>query len=269
MHNLKQLFKIQEFLKSIKYPDYKRVSKNIIEFIKTDRQLDTVLKGLKGDKPLEYILHSAEFFTLDFKVNNSVLIPRIETEKLVSIGIQEYIDNDFDIVIDIGTGSGCIIISLINTLKLPKYDRDLSKTSFFAIDNKQRALNMAKENIKKYKLEKIIKTKRTNLLDGIELENKRVLILANLPYIPTKELKDLDKSVRDFEPKGALDGGNDGNKYYKELYTQIQSKKIKSFTLILETESSIIKNTKDIFKKYKTTIIKDCFDNDRFVVVKG
>lgn len=269
MYNLKQLFKIQKTLKTIKYPDYKRVSKDILDFVKTENQLDKAIKDLNSGKPVEYITKKAEFFTLEFNINNSVLIPRIETETLVSIGIQEFIDNSFDTVIDIGTGSGCIIISFLNTLQLPKYNKDISKTTFLATDIKQRALKIAKGNIKKYKFEKTINTILTNLIEDIDLKEKKVLLLANLPYIPTKDYEKLDSSVKDFEPKSALEGGKNGNKYYKELRQQIKSKGMKSFTLILETESSIITSTQKIFKKYKTEIVKDCFEKDRFVIVRG
>ena len=119
MINLQKLYEIQKTLKSVGYPDYKRISKEIENYVKNDKDLEKVLNDIKSNKPWEYIKGSAEFYALDFKVNKNVLIPRIETEKLVSLAIHEFKDTKFDTVVDVGTGSGCIIISLLKSLTLP------------------------------------------------------------------------------------------------------------------------------------------------------
>lgn len=270
MYNLKQLFKIQTLLKKLKYPDYQRISKEITSYVKNEKKLDKILEKIKLGKPWEYIRGQAEFYTLNFKVNRNVLIPRIETEQLVGMAIQEYKDNKFDTVIDIGTGSGCIITSFVKSLQLPSINtKSINNTKFLATDISQKALNVTSENILKHKLEKKITLKNTDLLKDIILKNKSVLLLANLPYIPTEQYKKLDRSVKDFEPKLALEGGDDGNLYYQNLYKQLKGRKMKNFTLILETEESIVKETQKIFKEYKTTIVKDIYKKDRFIVVRG
>ena len=270
MHNLSQLFRIQKILRSLNYPDYQRVSKEIATYAEDEKKLEKILRQIKTRKPWEYIQGQTEFYTLTFKVNRGVLIPRIETEQLVSTAIQEYKEKVFDTVVDVGTGSGCIIISLLKSLQLPSiFSGNTKKTNFLATDISQKALNIAKDNIKKYKLGKRINLIKSNLIKDIDLNKKSVLVLANLPYIPTEQYRNLNKDVKSFEPKLALDGGKDGNKYYKELFKQIEESKYKNFTLILETEPSILKNTQDIFKKYKTVILKDTYKKDRFIIVRS
>jgi release factor glutamine methyltransferase len=270
MINLSQLFKIQKALKKVKYPDYKRVSKEIAEFVDSEKKLKKVLDGIKKDKPAEYISGSAKFYTFPFKVNQNVMIPRIETEKIVAIAIKEFKNNDFDTVVDVGTGSGCIIVSLVKSLMLPTIHKGkIDDTQFVATDKSVKALRVARANIKEFDLENSIESKKMDLIKKLDLKEKNVLLLANLPYIPTKQYENLDKSVKKYEPKGALEGGKSGNKYYKELLKQIEEKNISKFTLILETEESIIKKTKAIFEKYDSKIVKDIYGKDRFLIVKN
>mgnify|MGYP001095876431 CR=1 FL=1 len=270
MNNLTQLFEIQKALNKANYPDYKRVSKEIIEFVEDEKDLKKVLNNIKKDKPWEYICGCTEFYTITLKVNPNVLIPRIETEKLVGLAIQEYKDNDFDTVLDIGTGSGCIIISLVKSLMLPTIHKGkIDKTEFYATDKSVKALRVARRNVKEHDLKEIIKVRKMDVIERINLDGKNVLLLANLPYIPEEQYEKLDKSVKKYEPKGALEGGLSGNKYYKRLLSQIKQKGMRSFTLILETEESIIKDTKKIFKEFKPQIIKDIYDKDRFLIMRG
>lgn len=270
MNNLTQLFEIQKALKKAKYPDYKRVSKEIIEFVEDEKDLKKVLDNIKKDKPWEYICGYTEFYTIPFKVNQNVLIPRTETEKLVGLAIQEYKEKDFDTVVDIGTGSGCIIISLVKSLNLPSIHKGkIDNTEFFATDTSVKALRVARKNVKEHELKDTIKVRKMDIIKKLKLEDQNVLLLANLPYIPEEQYEELDKSVKKYEPKGALEGGRSGNKYYKRLVDQIEESGLKSFTLILETEESIIKDTKDIFKDYSPKIVKDIYDKDRFLIMRG
>jgi len=270
MINLQKLYDIQKVLNDAKYPDYKRVSKEILDYVKDEKQLQKILKEIKKYKPWEYIRGSVEFYALEFKINKNVLIPRIETEKLVSIGIQEFKDKKFDTVVDVGTGSGCVIISLVKSLMLPTiYKGKIKDIKFVATDIDNKALPVVKKNIKEHQLNEVIKAHKADLISKLKLEGKNVLILANLPYIPTAQYKELNESVRMYEPKIALDGGKDGNKYYRKLAEQLAKSKLKSFTLILETEESIIQETQKIFKKYKTQVIKDIQEKDRFLIVRN
>jgi release factor glutamine methyltransferase len=270
MNNLSQLFEIQKALKKAKYPDYKRVSKEILEFVKDDKDLKKILDNITKDKPWEYICGSTEFYTIPLRINPNVLIPRIETEKLVGLAITEYKENKFDTVVDIGTGSGCIIIALVKSLMLPSINKEeINNIEFVGTDNSVKALKVARKNVKDHELTGLIKIKKMDIIEKLNLDDKKVLFLANLPYIPEEQYKKLDNSVKKYEPRGALDGGLSGNKYYKRLLEQIKEKKMKSFTLILETEESIITETKDLFKEFKPQTIKDIYDKDRFLFMRG
>lgn len=270
MNNLTQLFEIQKALKQAKYPDYKRISKEIAEYVKNEKDLKRVLNNIKTDKPWEYICGNAEFYTIPFEVNQNVMIPRVETEKLVALAIQEYKDKDFDMVIDIGTGSGCIIISLIKSLLIPTiYEEDIKDTEFIATDKSVKALRVVKKNVKKHDLRNFVIVKKTDTINHLNTKGKKVLLLANLPYIPTDQYEKLDKSVKNYEPKSALEGGEDGNREYKKLAEEIKKSSMKSFTLILETEESIIGKTKKLFKKYSPRIVKDIKDKERFLIVRS
>jgi release factor glutamine methyltransferase len=270
VNNLTQLFEIQKALGEIGYPDYKRVSKEIAEFVENDKDLKNVLENIKKDKPWEYICGYTEFYTIPFKINQNVMIPRIETEKLVGLAIQEFKDKDFDTVVDIGTGSGCIIISLVKSLQLPSIHKGkIKNTEFYGTDKSIKALRVARKNVKEHELNDIIQIRKMDVIDKLKLEDKNVLLLANLPYIPEDQYEELDKSVKKYEPKGALEGGRSGNKYYKRLLDQIENSDMKSFTLILETEESIIEETKELFKKFKPKTIKDIYDKNRFLIMRG
>lgn len=270
MNNLSQLFEIQKALKEVNYPDYKRVSKEITEFIDNKKDLNRVLDNIKKDKPWEYICGHTEFYTIPFKLNQSVLIPRVETEKLVGLAIKEYKEQKFDAVVDVGTGSGCIIISFVKSLMLPSIHKGkINNIEFYATDKSVKALRLARKNVKEHELQEIIKVRKMDLIEKLNLEDKKVLLLANLPYIPEQQYQNLDNSVKKYEPKSALTGGVSGNKYYKKLVEQIKEKKIKSLTLILETEESIIGNTKDLFKEFKPEIIKDIYEKDRFLMMRS
>lgn len=270
MNNLSQLFEIQKALKEANYPDYKRVSKEIAEFVEDEKDLKDVLDNIKRDKPWEYICGYSEFYTIPFKVNQNVMIPRIETEKLVGLAIQEYKDKDYDTVVDIGTGSGCIIISLVKSLMLPSiHEGKINNTEFVATDKSVKALRVARKNVKEHELKEKIKVRKMDVINKLNLEDKRVLLLANLPYIPQEQYEELDKSVKKYEPKGALEGGRSGNKYYKRLIDQIKDSNMKSFTLILETEESIIDDTKEIFDEFEPEIIQDINEKDRFLIMRS
>jgi len=156
-------------------------------------------------EPIAYITGNQPFMSLDFKVNPSVLIPRPETEKLVEVAIDLIKSRDF-IIADIGTGCGCIAITLA------KY---LPEIKVIGIDSSPEAIAIAKENARKHKVENRCEFVVGNMLEP--LKNKPDLILSNPPYIPTADIEKLDPDVKDFEPHQALDGGADGLDYIRKL----------------------------------------------------
>ena len=167
---------------------------NIISF-------ENIINDLKQNIPIQYILGEAHFYDLKFKVNSSTLIPRGETEELV----QYILIHDFTSVLDIGTGSGCIAISIAKN----------SNSKITAIDNSIEALEIAKSNA-------ILNSVKINfvLSDVFNFSDtkKYDLIVSNPPYVLESEKKIMDKNVLDYEPHNALFvSDNDPLVYYNEI----------------------------------------------------
>ena len=205
--DLKTLFYIQEVLKESGYYDISRISKEIFDFSKTkSTELELILDRIRQQEPWEHIRGYAYFRGERYIVNKNTLIPRIETEQLVDIAISLIKENSYSKVFDIGTGTGCIIISLAKEI-----ENRGNKISFVATDISTPALDIAKQNASNLKV-KNINFKSENLINKSWLSNG-ILILANLPYIPSKMYQELEPSVKDYEPKIALEGGRDGLSY--------------------------------------------------------
>lgn len=187
-------------------------------------------KSLKPlNKPKQYQQSYTEFYKLKFKVTPDVLIPRPETELLVD-EVLTSIKGKNTIVLDIGTGCGNIAISIA---------KNNSDVKIFATDISNLALKIAKKNTKLHKVESRIKFIQSNLLKKIKISdtrNKRLIIVTNLPYIPSARIPYLDSSVKDFEPKNALDGGMDGFELYRKLFAQIKKKSWKVSLIIGEID---------------------------------
>ena len=275
--NLKKLFQIQKTLEKVGYFDISRVANEIYSYSEeNDIEIEDILKRIEKDEPWEYIRGYAEFRGINFLVTKDTLIPRIETEQIVDIALDliEKKNIPYSKIIDIGTGTGCIIISLYKELKKNKEEIEEKEKNrgkdkeytFLATDSSSKALDIAKENAKRNSIKNISFVKK-NLISIEDLENNS-LILANLPYIPTNQYMELDKSVKDFEPKKALDGGQDGLKYYKELLTIIQKTQKKNIDLIVEIEPSTLTDLKKLVPENTSLkIIKDFREKNRFLLL--
>ncbi len=178
-------------------------------------------RRLKGE-PVAYLTGKKEFFGLEFLVDKNVLVPRPETELIVEEALKRFriYDLGFTNVVDIGTGSGNIIISIARSLRRAKRN----KINFYAVDISRKALNIAKKNAGKNKLEKSIKFIKSDLLGyflkkKIGLEN--VLIVANLPYVSPEIYKKYRENLK-FEPKRALISGDKGLRHYKRLIGEVR-----------------------------------------------
>lgn len=204
------------------------------------------------------------FCERQFVVNNKVLIPRVETEQLVD-NVSSYIKNkNLDSsqisIYDIGTGSGCIAITL--ALQYPH-------AKITAIDISDDALKIAKANAAKHNVTNQIAFMQNDLLENI-FSNIDILV-SNLPYIPTSRVKTLDPSVRDFEPVLALDGGNDGFELYRQLLRQIANlHRIPSYMIFEideEQEKLAVSEAKSIFTNRTIEIKKDKYGYNRFLEI--
>ncbi|MCK9379219.1 MAG: peptide chain release factor N(5)-glutamine methyltransferase [Candidatus Moranbacteria bacterium] len=176
-------------------------------------------------EPIAYILGHKEFFGLDFSVNKHTLIPRPETEQLVELAIQESTNENQELrIIDVGTGSGCIIISIAKNNE----QGTMNNVKFYATDASEEALKIAKRNALAHNVNKKIKFLQGNLLTPLignwklEIGNSRIIILANLPYLSKEIYTSTSLDVKNFEPKSALFSAHSGLAHYEELFAQIK-----------------------------------------------
>ena len=173
-----------------------------------------------ANEPIGYILGEKEFFGLPLMVGPGTLIPRPETEVLVEIALErcKAIENisEYLNIIDVGTGSGAIAITLA---------RYLSNFRVYGIDVSEDALRWAKKNEELFNLHDNIELNRGDLLSDISatLEHKISVLVANLPYIPTEEANTLPEEIREQEPFVAIDGGEDGLDLFRRLAAQLSS----------------------------------------------
>ena len=163
------------------------------------------LKRRSNNEPIAYILEEKEFWSKKFIVSKDTLIPRPDTEILVDQILKIYKDKKISIL-DIGTGSGCIILSLLNNLKHSKG---------LGIDISRNAILIAKKNALKHNLSCNVKFLNKSFE---EIVNKKFdLIVSNPPYIMRKDIKNLSDDIKKYEPRMALDGGNDGLDVIKKV----------------------------------------------------
>tara|TARA_E500000178_G_scaffold18392_1_gene17401 strand:+ start:58 stop:897 length:840 start_codon:yes stop_codon:yes gene_type:complete len=211
------------------------------------------LQRRSNNEPIAYILEEKEFWSKKFYVNKGTLIPRPETELLVDKILKIFNEKKISIL-DIGTGSGCIIVSLLSSLK---------KCSGIGIDISKNAIFIAQKNALKYKLSKRVKFLNKSLENVFS--KKFDLIVSNPPYIDRKDIKNLSDDIKKYEPILALDGGNDGLDLIKKvIYKSKHILKIKGL-LALEIGNEQIKKVskllidnnfriKDVIKDYKNNV---------------
>ena len=218
------------------------------------------LKRRIKNEPMAYILEEKEFWSKKFKVSKDTLIPRPETELLVDKLLKIYRGKKISIL-DIGTGSGCIIISLISELK---------KSIGAGIDISKKAILIAKKNATKYNLSNRIKFLNKSF-EGL-VDKRYDLIVSNPPYIKHKDIKNLSDDIKIFEPRMALDGGNDGLDVIKKIiYKSKYILKINGL-LALEIGNEQIKKVSNILIDNKFRIkevIKDYKNNVRCVLAQN
>src|ERR1051325_5258483 len=163
-----------------------------------------------GGKPLQYITGSQEFFGLEFIVNTEVLIPRPETELLVEASLKLISQIGAPVICDVGTGSGCIIISLL---------KNLPQARACALDISPAALAIAKENAVRHQVEERLELMRSDCFSTLDPDRGPTfdLIVSNPPYVAERAFDGLQREVRDFEPVVALTAGPDGLDMIKRI----------------------------------------------------
>ena len=264
--------KIEQLFDAEKIDDYADIDWIMVEILKVKRSMlpfygeissenenlimEAVQKRLKHI-PIAYIFGKTNFYGYDLKVNENVLIPRLDTEVLVEKVVDDIKSQNKKVsVLDIGTGSGAIIISV----------KKETGANCFAVDVSKNALMLAKENAKDNNAE--IEFVESNLFDNIK--NLKVdYIVSNPPYIETEVVKGLEPEVVSNEPILALDGGEDGLDFYRKIVKDSKKHLNKKGRLYFEIGynqgESVSSLMKDDFEEIE--VIKDYGGNDR--VVKG
>lgn len=182
-------------------PDYELTEEQLADF-------KTMVEKRKSGIPSQYIVGKCEFMGYDFFVDENVLIPRADTEVLVEKVLEFSAKNKFKNILDMCTGSGCIAISLVLNGVEKAVGADIS----------QGALNIAEKNAEYNDVKNKTEFIHSDLFENIE--GVFDAIVSNPPYIPKEDIKSLMREVKDHEPLSALDGGDDGLDFYREITKQ-------------------------------------------------
>ena len=216
---------------------------------------------LEEKKPVQYVIGNVNFYGNRFSVNSNVLIPRFETEELVENTLY-YINNYFNIndldIVDLGTGSGCIGITLKK--KIPTSNVTL-------VDISDKALEVARQNATN--LEADVKIIKNNMLE--DLEDKYNIIISNPPYIKTNE--EIEDIVKENEPHLALYGGIDGLDYYDQILKEATTKVKDYYLIAFEIGDTLRLDVEKLANKYfpNSNIIskKDMQNRDRMIFISN
>jgi release factor glutamine methyltransferase len=242
----------------------KRDKKHIIlnpKELLNSKQLDifkSLIERRKKGEPIAYLINKKEFWKDEFFVNKDVLIPRPDSELIIEQVLKIYSKESQLQVLDIGTGSGCILLSILK-----------ERPNFYGtgIDISKKSINVSKFNAKQLNLTNRVKNFHSSV-DNFKI-GKYDLIVSNPPYIKLLNLKYLEKNVVNFEPKLALSGGFDGFSKIRNVISKASALIKKNGKFILEIGFDQKNRVKEILKKegfYVNKAIKDYGNNDRCVI---
>ena len=206
-----------------------------------------ILRRIKRE-PIAYITGKKEFWSENFLVNENTLVPRPETELMI-YRVLKFFKNRTINVLDIGTGSGCVLLSILKNLNFSRGT---------GIDISSKAIKVATTNAKNLNLSnrthfKICDIKNYNI-------GKYDLIISNPPYIPSKDIRNLSKDIIDHEPKSALDGGTDGLDLIKKVIYKSNHLLKRNGLLVIEIGFNQYRKVTDILKRNKFREISKEFD---------
>jgi len=196
-------------------------------------------------EPVSKIFGKRDFYNSTFSISDDVLDPRPETENIVEIANNFILEKGYESFIDLGTGSGCIILSIL------KENKNLTAVG---VDISIDAINIAKKNSKDMNLEKRSSFLVSNWLSSVY--NSYDLIISNPPYIPSDEIITLSKTVKNFDPLISLDGGQDGLECYKEIAQDINRVINKNGRVILEIGYNQAHDVIKIFESKEFKLLK-------------
>ncbi|MEE9363333.1 MAG: peptide chain release factor N(5)-glutamine methyltransferase [Cellulophaga sp.] len=242
---------LERFILAIE-PEY-NVAKN------KEAPLFSGLSDLKLEKPIQYIIGKTHFYDLEFQVNKSVLIPRPETEELVDWIVSEYKNTNSELrILDIGTGSGCIAISLA---------KNLPNAKVFALDVSINALAVAKQNAKVNEVN--IEFIEADILDVDSLDCKFDVIVSNPPYVRELEKKEMSKNVLEEEPGLALFVSDENPLvFYKSIAKFSKGNLKENGTLYFEINQYLGRETKNLIENIgfkEIELRKDMYGKNRML----
>ena len=222
------------------------------------KSFDYLVKRRKKGEPIAYLINKKEFWKQNFYINQNVLIPRPDTETLVEETLKLFNVNSKLNMLDIGTGSGCILLSILK-----------ERRNFFGtgIDISKKAINVARFNAKMHQLSNRVKFYNSDV-DKF-LIGKYDLVVSNPPYIKRQDLKYLEVDVKGFEPKLALDGGKDGFSKITKVISKTSTLLKRNGRFILEIGFGQKKKILSILKQnnfFINKVVKDYGKNDRCVI---
>ena len=222
------------------------------------KSFDYLVKRRKKGEPIAYLINKKEFWKQNFYINQNVLIPRPDTETLVEETLKLFNVNSKLNMLDIGTGSGCILLSILK-----------ERRNFFGtgIDISKKAINVARFNAKMHQLSNRVKFYNSDV-DKF-LIGKYDLVLSNPPYVKRQDLKYLEVDVKGFEPKLALDGGKDGFLKTTKVISKTSTLLKRNGRFILEIGFGQKNRILSILKQnnfFINKVVKDYGKNDRCVI---
>ena len=225
---------------------------------KYSKNFNNLIARRRKGEPIAYLINKKEFWKESFYVDQNVLIPRPDTEVLVEEIMKLYDKQKKLSILDVGTGSGCIIISIL---------KERQKFRGTAIDISKKALNIAKYNAKIHHLSNRIKFYKSSV-DNF-FKHKYDLIVSNPPYISRLKIKYLDKDILGFEPIQALEGGIDGFNVFSKIVKKSSMLLKVGGKLVLEIGFDQKFEMLKLLKKYNffvNKIVKDYGGRDRCVI---
>lgn len=233
---------------------------NNIEYLKKyyKGDINEAIKRLNNNEPVQYIIGNVDFYGYIFDVNKNVLIPRRETEELIEKVLKRIQEFNKPVIIDVGTGSGAIAVTLSKKLNTYVYASDISND----------ALEIAKKNSFNNKAN--VSFLQGDMLEPYIKNNIKVdVIVSNPPYIKENEV--IEDIVRNNEPHLALYARNDGLEFYESILKNAKKVLNDKFLIAFEIGESQANDVKDLAKRYLNDVIveieKDLSDKDRFVFV--
>ena len=215
-------------------------------------EVDKILARRISGEPVSKIFGKRDFYESTFLISEDVLDPRPETELIIEIANNFILDKGYKNFIDLGTGSGCIILSIL---------KDNKSLRALGIDISNKAINIAQKNCSNLNLEKQATFLVSNWLSKVS--GSYDLIISNPPYIPSKDVDTLSANVKNYDPLISLDGGEDGLKCYRQIAEDINRVIGKNGRVVLEIGYN---QAEDVIKIFES---KDFIFLDKYIDING